>query len=206
MATSSLPNGPEAEPVHIRISPTVAKDYELRGVFPDLRPAHAVRKLHPGYLYSVDRPKAAMILDDAVEQSSQRRTRELTLAYNRLSKRIRTRCGWWPSRLTPKEIDELSQILDARSSGRGRGTVTLLPTAAAAPIKQRKLQTKSYGVIDARAVFLARMKEIDNLKRAGNLSSRITDADDARLELRDMILDLLHQVDEIRKAAGIKWN
>jgi len=221
MGTNSLPNGTEAGPVIIRITPTVAKDHELRGVFPSLRPEFAMRKHHNGHVYSIERSTAELVLEDAEEQSRQRRARELTLAYNRLCKGIRSWFDWctelarrealnnMPSEtpytaLTPEEVADLSQVLDAQFA-RGLRTVTLLPTAAAASIKQRKLQNKSYGAIDARELFLARMREVDQHRRAENLSGRIADTDDARLELRDMIVDLLRQVDKIKQAARLKW-
>lgn len=74
----------------VRISPTVAADYQARNVFPDLRPSTGKAPGRYFAVHEVPRAVAQAVYDDAVEQAARGGSlerRSLTLAYNALARR-----------------------------------------------------------------------------------------------------------------------
>lgn len=82
-----------AEPlVTIRISPVIERDFERRGVFPELRQKNAYRTINGATgIYLVSLKRAREILDDAKAQNRKRDLpRGLPVAYGSLAKNIST--------------------------------------------------------------------------------------------------------------------
>ncbi len=74
----------------VRISPTIAADYQARNVFPDLRPRNGEPPGRYFFDHTVSRAVAQAVFDDAVEQAARAarvKCRVLTLAYRSLAKR-----------------------------------------------------------------------------------------------------------------------
>lgn len=113
---------PHCASARIRISPTVAADYQSRGVFPDLRPPRSEDVGRYVIEHTVSRALAQAVFDDAVEQAARGGTRErrsLTLAYNALARRTSMNFGkaWSPynpgaARPDPDHFGEQAPIID----------------------------------------------------------------------------------------------
>lgn len=74
----------------VRISPTIAADYQDRKVFPDLRPPNGEPPGRYAVDHAVSRALAQAIFDDAIEQAARcgsLERRSLTLAYRSLASR-----------------------------------------------------------------------------------------------------------------------
>lgn len=110
-------------PARVRISPTIAADYQARHVFPELRPPNG----EPPGSYFIDHPVsrriAQAVYDDAVEQAARGGSlerRSLTLAYNALARRARLNFGsdWFglesdADRRDPGDFRAQAPVVDA---------------------------------------------------------------------------------------------
>lgn len=103
----------ESQTIKILISPTVARNYELRGVFPDLRPVNAVRDFHArGYLYEVTLVVATKMLEDAETLLNQPRdpsTRGRNLSFGCLRRELKRELDVYKVKQTPVETDITSE-------------------------------------------------------------------------------------------------
>ena len=75
--------------INIRVTSAILRDYETRGVFPEIRPRNAVRSAPSGArIFALTLPRAREVAEDAEDQR-QRRQRGLVLAYASLSRNVR---------------------------------------------------------------------------------------------------------------------
>jgi len=75
--------------INIRVTPAILRDYETRGVFPEIRPRSALRRGTSGaWIFALTLPRAREVAEDAEDQR-QRRRRGLALAYASLSRNVR---------------------------------------------------------------------------------------------------------------------
>ena len=119
---TALNNGRRA-PARVRISPTVAADYQTRNVFPDLRPPDGKPVDRYFMDRAVTRAVAQAVFDDAVEQAARSGSlerRSLTLAYNALARRTSLNFGdgWNPydpstACSEPCDFREQAPVVDA---------------------------------------------------------------------------------------------
>lgn len=110
-------------PARVRVSPTVAADYQARNVFPDLRPPIGEAPGRYFVDHEVSWAVAQAVFDDAVEQAARGGSlerRSLTLAYRALARRASAEFGYTWNRHDPctacpdpADFQEQAPIVDA---------------------------------------------------------------------------------------------